>query len=318
MLPIEENDWRDLSVTEHEARLNNYLDVDQRRGFEFSEPPLMRLALFQLAKSDYRFVWTSHHALLDGRSRLLIVKEVFALYEAFCKEQDLALAQPLPFENYIDELQQQDLIAAETFWRETLKGFTGPTPLVGAQSFDQESGQGKYREHRFEVTKLETSALQSLAWEHELTLNTLVQGAWALLLSRYCGSGDIVFGLTKSCRRKSASSMIGLLINTLPVRVSISSETLLLPYLKELRAYNLASRAHEDTPLVKIREWSDVPGNSPLFESLLVFENYELNSTLHALGGDWVNREFRLFEKTNYPLLPGWMSGTKTFDEIRL
>ena len=301
-LSIEEQDWRDLSVWEREIRLDEYLQIDRRRGFEINQPPLMRLALFRTAEADHTFVWTSHHALLDGRSRLLILKEVFALYEAFCHWRDLELDEPTPFKNYIDELQQQDLVQAEAFWRKALKGFIAPTPLIGARTSSQ-IGRWGHAEHRFQLTEAETSVLKLLAYQQKLTLNTLIQGAWALLLSRYVGSEDVVFGLTKSCRPKPAASTVGLLINTLPVRVSVNSETSLLAYLKNLRVFNIALRDHQHTPLVSIREWSDLPATSPLFESLVVFENYELNATLRGLGGDWEKREFQLLERTNHPLV---------------
>ena len=305
-LPLEQQDWRGLSARERENRLHAYLQADRRRGFQLTEVPPMRLALFRVAEADYQFIWTFHHALLDGRSFPIVLKEVFTLYEAFCQVQDLELKRPHPYRDYIAWLLQQDPSKAEAFWRQALKGFTAPTPLVVAQApggmLGKEEGYGV---QQIWLSVAIRSALQSLAQQHQLTLNTLVQGAWALLLSRYSGEEDVVFGATRACRRSTlegAELMVGLFINTLPVRARVSPEISLLPWLKELRAQQIAVREYEHTPLVKVQQWSDVPRGVPLFESLLVFERYRMNTVLRAQGGSWENREFRVLEQANYPL----------------
>ena len=301
-LSLEQQYWCGLSAKEQQERLQTYLQLDRRHGFELTEAPLMRLALFQLSESDYQCVWTFHHALLDGRSLPLILQEVFAFYDAFCQGDDLQIEQPTScYRHYIQWLQQQELSKAETFWRQLLQGFTAPTPLAIAHT----PKKPNFGEQEVRLSVASTSRLQSLAQQHQLTLNILVQGAWALLLSRYSNEFDVVFGATRACRRSSvagAESMVGLLINTLPVRVSVSPELALLPWLQELRAQWICLRDYEHTPLIKIQEWSDIPGGTPLFNSLLVFENYGLNSILRSLGSRWENIEVRLLEQTNYPL----------------
>jgi surfactin family lipopeptide synthetase C len=313
--PLEQQDWRSLSRQEQEARLSAYLRADRRRGFELTEAPLMRLALFWRAEAGYQFVWTFHHALLDGRSFPIVLKEVFAFYEAFCQGQTLELEPPRPYRDYIDWLQQQDLSQLELFWRRQLKGFTTPTPLTvdrpPAKLSDDHNG-ADHGLQQIELSAALTSTLQSLAQQHHLTLNTLVQGAWVLLLSRYSGETDVVFGATRACRRSAlegigTESMVGLFINTLPMRVRVPSDMPVLTWLKELRAQSLAMReaAREHTPLVKIQEWSEVPRGEPLFESILVFENHQLNTLLRTerdQSGNWQNREFELLGQTNYPL----------------
>jgi amino acid adenylation domain-containing protein len=314
--PLEQQDWRDLSDRERRVQLDAYLRTDRQRGFELTDAPLMRLALFRCAEADYQLIWTFHYMLLDDQSLPLILKEVFAFYGAFCRGQDLQLEHPRPYRDYIEWLQQQDLFEAEVFWQQVLKGFTAPTPLVvGRISRSsvcglQVGGQSDedYGVQQIWLSVALTSALQSLAQRHQLALNTLVQGAWALLLSRYSSEKEVVFGATKACRRSAldgvgTESMVGLLVNTLPVRVRVPPEMPVLAWLKELRAQSFAARKYEHTPLVKIQEWSDVPRGVPLFESLLVFENNLLNSALRSQGRNWENREFRLLRQTNYPLL---------------
>jgi NRPS condensation-like uncharacterized protein len=265
-LPLIQQDWRGLFAQEQASRLEVYLQSDRRRDFAFTEPPLMRLTLFQLDEADYQCIWTFHHILLDGRSFPIVLKEVFAFYEAFCRGQNLQLKQPHPYRDHVEWLQQQDPARGEGFWRQTLEGFTAPTPLIVDRVLgrvpDQKEGYG---EQEIWLSEAVTSALQSLAQQHQLTLNTIVQGAWALLLSRYSGEEDVVFGATRACRRSTvegAESTVGLFINTLPVRVRVPPDMPLLPWLKELRAQHIALRdaAREHTPLVKVQEWSDIPG----------------------------------------------------------
>ncbi|MBD2365339.1 amino acid adenylation domain-containing protein [Anabaena minutissima FACHB-250] len=301
-IPLEQQDWSGLSDTEQSTKLQVYLQSDRRVGFELNVAPLMRLALFRLQESVYQFIWTFHHALLDGRSMSIIIKEVFTFYDAFCEGKDLQLPQPRPYQDHIAWLQQQDWSKSESFWRDLLKGFTAPTPLLVDSTPRNQSGFG---EQAIRLSEKTTARLQSLAEQHQLTLNTLVQGAWALLLSRYSGESDVVFGATRACRHSSvagAESMVGLLINTLPVRVKVSGEKPLLTWLKELRSQWVALRDYEHTPLVNIQRWSDVPGGTSLFDSILVFDKYELNSALRSQGDRWQNLEVKQEEQTNFPL----------------
>jgi amino acid adenylation domain-containing protein len=319
-IPMEAQDWRDIPAQQQEDRLRAYLQADRQRGFDLTEAPLIRLALFRVADAEYRFIRTCHHAVLDGGSLLLLLKELFAFYEAFCDGQDLELKQPLPYRNYIDWLRRQDFTKAESFWRRILKGFTAPTPLVVDHAHRSKSDEAQsYATQEIRLSERLTSALQSLARHHQLTLNTLVQGVWALLLSRYSGEEVVVFGATRASRHSTvqgAESMVGLFINTLPVRVRVSPRSWLLPWLNELRAQWIAMRDFEHTPLVKIHGWSQISPGEPLFESLLVFENQQLNSILQKEGDRWERREFHLQGTTNYPLTVTGYSETELLLEI--
>ncbi|UBF27777.1 amino acid adenylation domain-containing protein [Kovacikia minuta CCNUW1] len=312
-LPFVQQDWRGLANQEQAEHLNAYLQRDRQQGFELDQPPLLRFAIFQIAEAHYQFVWTFHHILLDGRSFPLILNEVFAFYEAICRGQDLQPVQPPSYKHYIEWLQQQNWSEAKEFWQQLLQGFQTPTPLPFAQSSLSSAPTG-HAEEQVHLPTVTTAALQSLAQQHGLTPNTLVQGAWALLLNYYSGTGDVVFGATRACRRSAinqAELMVGLFINTLPVRVQITPETPLLPWLKELRHQHLAVRAYEHTPLVEVQQWSEVPPGQPLFNSLVVFENYNLNTALQNQGASWKKREFQLFEQPSYPLMLGAQLGTE-------
>ena len=215
-----------------------------------------------------------------------------------------ALEPPRPFEDYIAWLQRQDSADAETFWRSAIKGYSGPTPL----SIDRGAGRAgddlePYASQQTSLSRDTTAALQRLARAHQITVDTIVQAMWALLLSRYTAEDDVVFGATVSGRPPDLSgveSMVGLFINTLPVRVRVDADEPLLPFLKDLQRQQFEARQYEHTPLVDVQGWSDVPRGTPMFETIVGFENYPMTPSLDAglnlvqLGG--------VFERTNYPL----------------
>ena len=277
-LPWEQQDWRGLSTGELEARLEAYRVADQQQGFDLTEPPLMRMALMRFAENSYQFIWTHHHILSDGWSLQLILREVNRFYTEFSRGRNLRLKSPRPYQDYIAWLQQLDPSSGEAFWRKYLQGFTAPTPLpmdrVPGGSRTQEESDS---ELRMSLSDSLTNALQNLARKYHLTLNTLLQGAWAILLSRYSGEDDVVVGTVVSGRPAALAgveSMVGLFINTLPMRAQISPEARLLPWLQELQIQQAEAREYQHNSLVQIQGWSEVPRGLPLFESVMVFENY--------------------------------------------
>ena len=299
-LTLQYADWQHDAAEVQQAELQAYLKRDRQQRFDLSQAPLMRLALFQFGKADYRLVWTFHHILLDGRSFPIVLQEVFAIYAALCQGEILQLPQPPQYQTYIEWLQQQDWSQAEPHWRNLLAGFKQPTPLP----VETTNATG-YAEADCSLSMATTAQLKAMAQRHEITPNTLVQAAWALLLNRYSGAADVVFGATRACRHATvanADSMLGLFINTLPVRVQITPEISLLNWLQGLRQQHLEIRPYEQTPLVNVQQYSEVTAGAALFDSFVAFENYTFNDAMQALGGDWQQREFELFECPGYPL----------------
>ena len=313
-LPWNNYDWRNLSAVEQEEKFKTFLQVDIDKGFELDKAPLMRNTLIQLTDRTYKFIWSSHHLLTDGWCLPVILKEVSHFYEAFNKEKnkgkDLYLTSTRPYKDYINWLQKQDFSTAERFWKRTLQGFTAPTPLVVDRVVqlalqDTLQHQKTYQEKHLRLSEKTTTALKSLAKQNHLTLSTLLQGIWALLLSRYSGESDIVFGATVSGRPPTLSgveSMVGLFINTLPVRVKVSGDTKILPWLQQLQSQHLEREQYSWYPLVEIQRCSEIPGGRPLFESLVVFENYPLGSSLLEETASLEINQIKSYERTNYPL----------------
>jgi amino acid adenylation domain-containing protein/non-ribosomal peptide synthase protein (TIGR01720 family) len=310
---LRREDWRSLSRESQEESLEEYLRRDREQGFDLRRAPLMRLALFRRSGEEYAFVLSNHHLLMDGWSLSILLREVFALDDAGREGRAPRLREPRPFRDYVAWLRRQDKDEAEAFWRETLKGFTSPTPLgVGGGSV--RLGAQGYAEESLSLSEASTAALQALARRHQLTLSTLVQGVWALLLSRYSGERDIVYGVTSSGRPADltgSEAMVGLFINTLPLRVRVPPGESLVAWLKDVQGRLAELRQYEYSSLVQVQEWSEVPRGSALFESIFVFENYPVDSAILERGGRLEVADFRSVEQTNYPLTVAAVPGAE-------
>ncbi|HEV2855402.1 MAG TPA: amino acid adenylation domain-containing protein [Thermoanaerobaculia bacterium] len=308
-LPFERLDWRGLTSSapaDTQERFEELLREDRQRGFELTQAPLMRVTLVRTAEEEHRLIWSFHHLLLDGWSLPLVLKDVFLLYEAALRGQDVDLPPVRPYRDYILWLQKQDMGRAEAFWRETLAGFRAPTP-IGTDL----GGESTYARHFERLSPELTAALQELARRNQLTVSTLLQGAWALLLSRYSGHEEVLFGATSSGRPADlpgVESMVGMFINTLPVRITVDPRAGLLPWLQGLQDLQLRMRQYEYSPLVQIQGWSEVPRGLPLFESIVVYESYPVarggNRDGDGEGGDRGLRisDVATLQKTNLPL----------------
>ncbi|MEI8212293.1 MAG: amino acid adenylation domain-containing protein [Planctomycetota bacterium] len=323
---MEVSDCRDVGTVAGEQQIAAYVRNEQRRGFGLENPPLWRLRLFSLNECDHRLVWTSHHALLDGRSRVILLRDLFALYDALLHGNPLSLESPQPFEDHVRQLTNRDFRSSKQYWQQVLSGFCSTTRLAQSIPGSVSDDEDQYRTLEIQLTEGVTQSLASVAQEFDVTLNTILQGAWASILSLYSGTDDVVFGATRACRRTSvngADSMVGLFINTLPVRARLRGSASLKEWLQELRAQWVAMRDHEQTPLTLVRQWSDVPADESLFESIVVFEKFSLQDSLRVGSGHWGNRSFRLLGNTNYPLIVAGYGGSRlrielTYDRRRI
>ncbi|VVP34366.1 amino acid adenylation domain-containing protein [Pseudomonas fluorescens] len=293
-LPIEELDWRERSDTEQ--ALSELAAAEQAKGFDLSCPPLMRFVLVRLGEDRYQMIWIYHHLLLDGWSASRLLGEMLRLYH-----HDSLPALTGRYADYIAWLQRQDDAQAEGFWRERLATLEAPTILAKA-SGAAGSGHGvMYSDLNAEATR----KLHSFAKRQRVTLNTLVQGAWLLLLQRHSGQRSVAFGATVAGRPTGlpgAQEMLGLFINTLPVIQTLDPQQPLGEWLRELQDYNLAVRDYEHTPLSDVQRWAG-QGGQGLFDSIIVFENHPVDRALR--GGE--EGELRFAEVgsggvTNFPM----------------
>jgi surfactin family lipopeptide synthetase C len=304
-IPLLKYDWRRLAEAEQQQCLEKFSKADREQGFLISKPPLMRASLIQMDDRLYHFSWSHHHLLLDGWSITLVFNEVLKFYEAFRQGRDLDIAPPRPYRDYITWLHQQNMLRAELFWRRRLKGFAAPTPLRMGLRRDGLRDHGKvFGDYQIQLSPEATEALQSLAQQNHLTLNILVQGVWALLLSRYSGEQEVMFGIVVSGRPATlaaVTSMIGLFINTLPMRVTASPDDSILAWLKRLQNDETEMLEYQYSPLSQIQSFSEVPRDMQMFDSILSFDNYPLEVLLPQSESLEVFNN-RSIQKSNYPL----------------
>ena len=296
-IKLTRQDWQTLTSAQQSEQLHQFLRCDRQSSFDLSDS-LMRFALIQIASGVYQFIWTFHHILLDGRSMAKVLQEVFALYDTPSAQLNL----PRPYRDYIEQLQQQDWTKSRSFWQQLLKGVTTPTPLLTVPTLWPTEKQPGHDLAELQLSPQFTQTLRSFTEQHNITPNTLIQAAWALLLHRYSNEETIVFGATRACRKSLLSdgeSVVGLMMNTLPIRVDISAETVLLPWLQELRSQHIAVRPYENTPLSQVQAWSEISGGTALFESLVVFENESFSDRVQTQQ----NRSFELIEQPSFPLV---------------
>ncbi|HVT17882.1 MAG TPA: amino acid adenylation domain-containing protein [Thermoanaerobaculia bacterium] len=314
VLPVLREDWRHLDAGEQEERLAALLRADRARGFDLTRAPLLRLALLEVAAAEHLVVWTFHHLILDGWSVGLVLHDVAAAYRA-ChggREPDRAAAPP--YTHFLRWLAERDGAADEAFWRRALAGFTAPTALpaaLGGSAAGPVAAGAAHPSARGRLAASTSARLGQFAQRHRLTTSTLVQAAWALLLQRHSGETEVVFGATTSGRPPElpgVESMVGLFINTLPVRAAPTPQAPLLPWLAALQEAQFEARQHQHTPLVDIQRWSEVPRGVALFDTLVVFDNFPLDGLVGDLGeGVEADPRFRFHNRTHFALsLASW------------
>ena len=301
----EVEDWsRAEDVSE---RLEAFLVAQRQRGFRLSQPPLLRFALLHLGPRTHRFVWCWHHLLLDGWSLPLVFSEVFALYAG---GSTAALAKRRPYRDFVAWIRARERdgagAAAETYWREALRGFSSPTSLRALERRGESRAGVRQAEVVARLGEPTSAALTRAARQHGLTLNATVQGAWGLTLMRVSGASDVVFGAVVSGRGgglEGIERMVGLFINTLVVRARVKkwNETA-WAWLRRLQEEQVEAREHEQVGLVEVAGWSEVGRGVGLFETLLAFENYPVDESAQQMQLAFEIEEIKTSIPTNYPL----------------
>lgn len=302
-VPIEWLDWRALSAAEQESARRAHLAADAREGFAFDRPPLMRVAMSRVADDTHCLIWTHHHVLLDGWSAGSLLSEVAASYAAHRRGGTATLPDRLPFRDFAGWLRRQDLSAAEDFWRGALAGARWPSPLGASPAALMESVD--YAEAAIELSAVETEALLRVARRHRVTPSTIVTATWAFVLGRYGAGRDPVLGLSVSGRAIDLAGIettLGLLTNTIPLRVPVPDGAAMVDWLQDVQRRQALAARFEQTPLASIRRWAAVPPDRPLFETILVFENYPASGGLDPADGLCID-QIRVSERTGYPLV---------------
>ncbi|WP_051829996.1 MULTISPECIES: non-ribosomal peptide synthetase [Streptomyces] len=287
-LPVTAHDWRRLSESERQERWQALRAADRAAGVDFAAAPLARVAIIRLSDSSVRVLWSMHHIVMDGWSGAELLTEVAAEY-ARLRDGEGPQPQPrVPFRDYLHWLDGQDQAAAEAHWRAVLGDFDAPTRLP----YDRPTAP-EYRPRATGMVEVDIAAelsarLVEVAKREKLTPSTLLQGAWALLLSRYSGSQEVCFGGTVSGRTPDLAgvdSIVGMLVNTLPVLVHVDRDQDLVSWLAALQAEQARARDFETVSLTQAQSWSGLSAGDNLFDSIIVFENYPFDERAFSAHG---------------------------------
>jgi amino acid adenylation domain-containing protein len=308
-LPWNELDWSSISPDDRETTFGAFAEADRKRGLDLGQPSLLRVALIRLTSELHRLVLTFHHIVLDGWSVAIVLDEIVSTYRALAAGGPEPSFELLPsFEDYVQWLRKQPLADSEAFWGSTLTDLPLPAPLPCER--DTEPRNASVREISRVTLCLSPADTERLVMRAKLwriTPSTIIHGAWALLLGAHGGRRDVVVGSTRAIRPATfarSDAMVGLFISTVPVRVSWRPAEPLESLLTRLQGHLVDVAEHAHAPATSIRRWSGAPGDAPLFDSIVVFENYPVAQALVGEEASWLRlRDVGGSDPTNYPLV---------------
>ncbi|MBO4206029.1 non-ribosomal peptide synthetase [Micromonospora echinofusca] len=284
-LPCDEIDLSGYPADERERRFTAYLLAERRCGFDLESAPLLRLTVFRFDADTFRLAWRFSHLIMDGWSFGLIMSDFVQLYKAIYHGREITLPTPNGPSDYVSWWRRQDQDAARAYWTEALAGHQPPAPLdlgdpPGGDLAGADPGGDGWDPVRHGYVALElgelANRLRDFSRSRRLTLNTLVQGAWTLVLSRCYGEPDVTVGATMSHRPAElpgCESIVGPLIVTLPVRVPVEESRPVEEWLHTVQSGVMGARDHAGAPLPVIRGWADAPRSADLFETIVSYEN---------------------------------------------
>ncbi len=302
-LPWIFHDWRGQPLQQQSLSWTEAISHDRTLGFNPQSAPMMRCTLARTRENEWKFLWSHHHLLTDGWCLPILLNDAISIYES--ENSGLAYSQPKPrpYRDYIEWLSARDLDQARQYWRKNLAGFDTPT-TIGTLPTRTDLAETSYQDYAVELDENTSNELRTLSKQHSLTLSILIQGAWSLVLSRYSGSDDVVFGATVSGRPPEIAEvdgMVGLFINTLPVRIAVHSSQTLIDFLIDIREQQLTRDEYAYTPLVEIHACTDVPVRQALFESIVIFENYPVDEMLDQKADALQFDDVKVMEQTSFP-----------------
>ncbi len=295
-------DLRDCTDAERENLLKRTMQDDADLGIDIAAAPLMRMRLARIAESEWRWTWTCHHLIADAWSVQVILSE---LRELYARRIGAAPARDLPdpprFRDFVATRLDADDDGVQGHWRSRLAGFTEPHRLR-VPGTPVEAEDGAFSSATITVDRSTTADISALARTHRVTMSSVVSAAWAVIVSRWARTDDVVFGITSSGRDPSIPNVahgVGLYINTVPCRVTVDTSRTVSQWLPLVHASVMDTVRHDQTPLTSIQRWSDVTPGESLFESIVVVENVPEEPDI---SGSIAIRPINFTEHSNYPL----------------
>jgi iturin family lipopeptide synthetase B len=295
-------DFSGLRNGQLEEAIQKYEREDRDKGFELSEELLLRLSVIQLSSNQYKVIWSSHHILMDGWCSGIILKDFLQLYASLRTGQSLRLEEPAPYAKYIQWLQKQPKRKAKSYWADYVEGYETIARIPGKEE-SRENGAFRLRKLEFRVDKMLTESLINLSKEAQVTMNTVIQAVWGILLQKYTNTEDVVFGSVVSGRNadvEGIEGMVGLFINTIPVRIRNERNDRFIDLLQATQRDSLEAVQYDYYPLAEIQSLSEV--KQRLVNHIVIFQNFYIDSTMtsndEALG--FGVKDIQVYEQTNY------------------
>ncbi|WP_342417692.1 amino acid adenylation domain-containing protein [Paenibacillus sp. FSL R10-2782] len=299
-------DLHKLDVGTRDTWVKNFELEDRARGFDLRRDVLLRVAILRTGEDSYHFVWSFHHIVMDGWCLSLINKEVFESYAALQEGRVPELAPAVPYSSFIEWLEAQDGKAAADYWSSYLSGYEQQTALPAIKSGRKSEGYTA-SDWATDWERELTLRVEETAKRYQVTMNTLLQTVWGIVLQKYNNHSDVVFGSVVSGRPSDiigVEDIIGLFINTIPVRIRCEAGESFAEVMQKMQEQALASHAYDTYPLFEIQALTDQ--KQDLINHIMVFENYPVEEQVEELGSDGQDAfpisNVVAAEQTNYDL----------------
>ncbi|WP_298516663.1 non-ribosomal peptide synthetase [uncultured Kordia sp.] len=302
-----QGDFRYYEAASSEISIEELKQQDRKEGFDLSASSLMRLQIYKTEKGSYEFLWSHHHILIDGWCMSILINDFYELIRSKVSGKPADLPKVLPYSRYINWLRGIDKQSSLNYWNNILSGYEGITRLP----MDKQAVSEEYQQSHIdlEISQEIYTSLKAVCAEYGFTQNTLIQGVWSYLLSRYTQRNDVVYGSVVSGRPsdlEGVETMVGLFINTIPVRVELNEEDTVTSVLKRIQEGTISSNGHHYLNLSEIQSFTKTGRH--LIDHILMFGNYlveesRVSEVASAEESDTVEMEvssFESYERTNY------------------
>lgn len=298
------------TAAEKEAYIGRFREEDRERSFDLTRDALMRVTLIRLNPSEYEFTWSHHHILMDGWCTGILIAEYFEIYTGLLEKRDYRLPPVAPYSTYIKWLEKQNKEISREYWRASLAHYAEPRGIPKPKAHIPAGKEYKNARMKLELGKEESAGLARMAAAAGVTVNTIIQALWGIMLGKYNGCRDVVFGAVVSGRPAEipgVERMVGLFINTIPIRIAFQPDETFWDLVRRVHENAIASEPHHYYPLADIQ--SDHPLKHNLFDHILIFQNYPTPQSIQGQAGRGKKEHgntqpgisnFSIFEHTSY------------------
>uniref|UniRef100_UPI000B29B220 non-ribosomal peptide synthetase n=1 Tax=Abyssisolibacter fermentans TaxID=1766203 RepID=UPI000B29B220 len=298
--------FNDISHQEENKKakfIEAFKEEDRKKGFDLEKNVLMRISIIKIQEEGYKLIWSHHHIIMDGWCLGIIVKDFLEFYIKLKNGESIYLESMIPYSTYIKWLEKKDTVVGATYWRKYLKKYENKAVVPKLKKIKE--NRSMRDEYCFQINEEFTQRLQSIAKKNEVTINTMFEAVWGILLSKYNNTEDVVFGSVVSGRQAEIpeiETVVGLFINTLPVRIKYKEEDTFINLINKIQDEDVKSKEYDYIPLAEIQSYSEL--RQHLINHIIVFENYPIEENLTSLHSKdklgFTIKDVKSSEHTNY------------------